>query len=351
VVGKRRELVYWMCQLAGWYVAAAIGLLVVLQREESFAPAWKLAVTFGAGATIAIACTHVYRGWIGRHGWAALSPARLLPRALAASLILGITIPFAAAPFWLLMLGDGTASVRQWAPPAVFQWSWMVFVWGVVYFGFHYFERWRQAELDKLQLAVVAAEARLNGLMSQLNPHFLFNCLNSVRALIVEDPARAQTTVTALSNLMRYSMQAVRIAIVPLETEMEMVRTYLSLEGVRLDERLTTTIEIAPETRSVQIPTMLVQSLVENGVKHGIERLPAGGAIAVASWLEQGTLRVRVTNSGRIVARDDSTRIGLANARERLRLLYGARASLALTDDGRSVVADLSVPVGAGAAG
>jgi LytS/YehU family sensor histidine kinase len=120
---------------------------------------------------------------------------------------------------------------------------------------------------------------------------------------------------------------------------------------VRLDERLTTTIEIAPETRSVQIPTMLVQSLVENGVKHGIERLPAGGAIAVASWLEQGTLRVRVTNSGRIVARDDSTRIGLANARERLRLLYGARASLALTDDGRSVVADLSVPVGAGAAG
>lgn len=221
---------------------------------------------------------------------------------------------------------------------------WCVFIWNVAYFAVHYFERWRQAELDKLQLAVIAAEAKLNGLMSQLNPHFLFNCLNSVRGLIVEDPAKAQAAITSLSELMRYSMQASRIATVPLEAELEMVQTYLSLEAVRLDERLTSELDIAEDSRPVPIPTMLVQLLVENAVKHGIEHLPAGGSIRVSSWLDVGTLHVRVTNSGQIVSRAGSTRLGLVNARERLRLLYGTRASLALREDGRSVVADLSLP-------
>lgn len=181
--------------------------------------------------------------------------------------------------------------------------------------------------------------------MSQINPHFLFNCLNSVRALIVEDPAKAQAAVTALSELMRYSMQASRVATVPLETEIEMVRTYLSLEEVRLDERLVSRFEIAADTRPVPIPTMLVQLLVENGVKHGIERLPDGGTISIASWLDEATLHIRVTNTGKLVVRAGSTRIGLVNARERLRLLYGDQASLALREDARSVIADLSLPL------
>jgi len=136
---------------------------------------------------------------------------------------------------------------------------------------------------------------------------------------------------------------------VPLETEIDMVRTYLSLQEVRLDERLSSRIDIAADTRGVQVPTMLVQELVENGVKHGVERLPGGGTIGVASWLDDDMLRVRVTNTGKITACDGSTRVGLANARERLRLLYGERASLALREDGRSVVAELVVPRALGA--
>ena len=284
---------------------------------------------------------------------AALGPVKLLPRVAVASVVIGVVIPISVLPVWMIVLGDRVSPVAVWAPPAIAGWTWIVFIWSVFYFGAHYFERWRQAELDKLHLQVSVAQAQLHGLMSQLNPHFLFNCLNSVRALIVENPAVAQTTVTELSNLMRYSMQAGRVATVPLETEMDMVRTYLLIEGVRLDERLTCHIDIAPETRSVPIPTMLVQLLVENGVKHGIERLPDGGVIRVESRIDDETLRVSVVSSGRIVPRNGSTRVGLSNARERLRLLYGERASLALReelDDGGSVVAELSVPVSGGAA-
>ncbi|HKE14129.1 MAG TPA: histidine kinase [Kofleriaceae bacterium] len=346
----KRGLIYWFCQIGGWFSVTEIALAFVLYSSPRDVAPWQLAITYNAGAALAVAWTHLYRGHIRRRQWAALSPARLLVRVLGGSAVLGAAIPLSAYPVWLFVLRDRVDPIAAWGPPAFMTWSWCVLMWSVIYFGVHYFERWRQAEVDKLRLAVAAAEARLEGLMSQLNPHFLFNCLNSVRALIVEDQGKAQTTVTELSNLMRYSMQAGRIPTVPLEVEIDMVRTYLSLEGVRLDERLTTRIEIAPETRSVPVPTMLVQLLVENGVKHGIERLADGGAIEVAARIEDGALRVRVTSSGRIVASDGSTRVGLANARERLRLLYGAAASLALREDGGSVVAELSLPVTRGRA-
>ena len=353
-VARKRQLIYWSCQIGGWFVAGWIFLLFTLAGDRSGVLWWELAITYNASCALAIVWTHVYRGIIRRRGWAGLSPVRLLPRVAAASAVVGTVIPFSVLPVWMLVLGDRVSPVADWAPIAIASWTWIVFIWSIFYFGVHYFERWRQAELDNLHLQVSVAEAQLHGLMSQLNPHFLFNCLNSVRALIVEDPAKAQRTVTELSNLMRYSMQAGRVATVPLETEIDMVRTYLSLEGVRLDERLSSHIDMAPETRAVPIPTMLVQLLVENGVKHGIERLPDGGVIRVTSRIEDGALRVSVSNSGRIVARDGSTRVGLSNARERLRLLYGERASLALREEpgeaGRSVVAELSVPVPGGAA-
>jgi Histidine kinase len=344
VPGKsKRRRIYWACQIGGWFLSAQLALLFLTGGDDE-PRAWQLAISMNASAASAILWTHVYRAAIRKRGWAGLSPGRLLPRVSLGSVLVGTAITFTSGPVWLLVLGDRGASVSEWAPPAIMNWSSLALGWSVVYFGVHYFERWRQAELENLQLAVAAAEARLHGLMSQLNPHFLFNCLNSVRALIVEDPSKAQTTVTELSNLMRYSMQAGRVVTVPLETEIEMVRTYLSLEGVRLDERLASEIDMAPDTRSVPVPTMLVQLLVENGVKHGIERLPDGGAIRVVSRLVGGALRLSVTSSGRLVAQAGSTRVGLANARERLRLLYGERAGLTLREESGSVVAELTLP-------
>jgi hypothetical protein len=343
----RRTLLYWLCQLAGWFSWTVIGLLFALAGPIGLTDlvTWRYLVLLAATPVSSIAWTHLYRAYLRRRGWTGLGPGKLLSRILPASVVLGILIPYTAMPLYLILYPERSQVFGIWVLPAVGSSIWCVLIWNFAYFGIHYFERWRQAEMDNLQLAVVATEARLHGLMSQINPHFLFNSLNSVRALVVEDPAKAQAAVTALSELMRYSMQAGQVATVPLETELEMVRTYLSLEAVRLDERLTSELDIAADTHPVPIPTMLLQLLVENGVKHGIERLPAGGTIGVASWLEAGTLRVRVTNTGQIVARDDSTRVGLANARERLRLLYGERASLALREDGHSVIADLTVPV------
>lgn len=340
---RRRALAYWLCQVIGWSVWGVIGILYSLSLPGPTASAWKYAATYGVSVVVEIAWTHAYRGVIRRGGWIALPPGRLLRRVVVASLVLGLVIPYTQVPVYYVVYPERFGLVGPWMLPALMSTTLSVLLWSATYIAIHYFERWRQAEVDKLQLAVVAAEGQLHGLMAQLNPHFLFNCLNSVRALIVEDPAKAQVAVTALSNLMRYSLQ--RAATVPLATELEMVRTYLSLEQIRFDERLTSELAIADDAGAVLVPTMLVQGLVENGVKHGVEPLPDGGTIAIAAWRDGEALRVRVTSPGKIAPRAGSTRVGLANAHERLRLLYGGRASLALREDGPGVVAELSLPL------
>jgi hypothetical protein len=341
---RRRAQVYWLCQVAGWSSWTGVGLSYALVSDSRMS-LWPFLPTYVASIASSIGWTHLYRLVIRKHGWTALGPGKLLARVLPVSVALGIVIPYTTLPLYLALYGQRATAFGLWVAPAVVGTTWCVAIWNMAYFGIHYFERWRQAEVDKLQLAVVATEARLQGLMAQINPHFLFNCLNSVRALAVEDPAKAQTAVTALSELMRYSLQAGQVPTVPLETEIEMVLNYLSLEVIRFDERLTTGVEIDDATRRVQVPPMMVQALVENGVKHGIERLPAGGSIGVSAQLDGDCVFVRVSNTGKITAQEGTTRIGLANARERLRLLYGERARLALREDGGAVIAELRVPV------
>jgi LytS/YehU family sensor histidine kinase len=152
--------------------------------------------------------------------------------------------------------------------------------------------------------------------------------------------------VTQLAAILRYSLQSGKALTVPLGEELEIVITYLQLEAIRFEERLAINMQMAPETLSIQVPPMLLQSLVENGVKHGIEKLPQGGKISVTSRMNHNTLKIEVMNSGRLLERSDSTQIGLANVRERLRLLYGDGAALVLRNDGPdSVLAEITIPV------
>jgi two-component system, LytTR family, sensor kinase len=179
----------------------------------------------------------------------------------------------------------------------------------------------------------------LQSLRSQVNPHFLFNALNSVRALVVEDPRLAQDAVTKLSELLRYSLQSNKVDLVELSAEIEMVRDYLAIEEIRFEERLRVSFDIDPAALSAEIPSMLLQVLVENAVKHGIAKLPRGGIVAVSGRITVGMLRLEVINSGRVRAAGKTTGIGLENTRQRLRLLYGDRAWLTLNNCGDDLVA------------
>ncbi len=342
----KRFHVYLLCQVLGWYAHAAGNILFTAMDSPV---TWKSVAVYGWGALAGILTTHLLRARIRRRQWLRLSPLRALPRLFAASVAGGVAITALVTLAWPLAFG--AANLRNgpwtWVVPVVFIWSITVFLWEVIYFGVHYFEKLQTSELEKLRLEVSAKDAELRVLLSQVNPHFIFNCLNSLRALIVEDPERAQSMVTELSNILRYTLHSGRTRTVPLESELEAVAAYLKLEGIRLEERLQVRMEVDPRTLATRIPPMLLQTLVENGIKHGVARLPRGGQIRVASQRESAAVKIQVRNSGQLVEAGGSTRLGLENARERLRLLYGEAASLVLRNaGGDAVVAEISIPMG-----
>jgi sensor histidine kinase YesM len=201
----------------------------------------------------------------------------------------------------------------------LFNFSILFFGWSLIYFGLHWLDRSRRAERTQLRY-----------LKSQLNPHFLFNALNSVRGLIAEDPARAQASITRLANLLRVALGSVTADTVPLARELEVVGDYLALEAVRLEHRLTVTLEIAPDALAAAVPSMLVQTLVENAIKHGVARRRDGGELAVRAQVHGGMLELAVSNTPAPDAGERGNGVGLANATERLQLLFGDRATLRL---------------------
>jgi LytS/YehU family sensor histidine kinase len=164
-------------------------------------------------------------------------------------------------------------------------------------------------------------------------PHFLFNCLNTLRGMILEDPRKAQDMVTRLAGLLRYNLKQDSQTAVPLETEVEIASDYLALELIRFEERLRVSFSIDPAAAQTRVPALLLQTLVENAVKHGISHLPQGGEVAVRATRQDGALELVVENTGSLRSADASgTQKGLALARERLRLMYGERARLDLTE-------------------
>jgi LytS/YehU family sensor histidine kinase len=188
-----------------------------------------------------------------------------------------------------------------------------------------------RAEVRQAQLGEALRAAELRLLKSQLNPHFLFNALNGLRSLIADEPDRARDAVTHLARTLRYTLASSDEDLVTLERELEMVDDYLALESMRLAERLRVEREIDPAARGMRVPAMLLQTLVENAIKHGIAELKAGGTLRLSARLDGAELVLRVENP-RPPAPSPAAApgVGLRNATERLRLLFGERARLQL---------------------
>ncbi|MCP3136526.1 sensor histidine kinase [Pyxidicoccus xibeiensis] len=323
-----RAWVYAACQLGGWGLYA--GLNTVLAWK-----AWSTPLGWVLVSLSALALTHVARAQLSLRDWARLPLPTLSVRVLATAVMLGVVqcVPaFLVGVYVARVYTLEQARVLGFVMSA-FVWSLMMLLWLLIYFVVHAVEHARHAELErwKLEAAVQAAELRF--LKAQLQPHFLFNCLNSVRALISEDPARAQEVVTRLSSLLRYALAAREPETVPLERELQVVRDYLGLEGVRLEERLRVREDVEPAALCVPVPAMLVQTLVENAIKHGVGLTPEGGEVAVSARVHGGTLLLEVANTAAPLphaTRPEGSGVGLHNASERLRLLCGAGASLQL---------------------
>jgi two-component system sensor histidine kinase AlgZ len=192
------------------------------------------------------------------------------------------------------------------------------------------------------------SEARIAALQARMQPHFLFNALNTIAALVRSDPEAAEATVEDLSEILRASLTHGALPLRPFREELSLVRAYAGVEQRRLGARLSMRWQISPEVLDVGVPTLSLQPLVENAIKHGIASRIDGGLVSVEAVRAADTIQVTVTDEGEGFAAGWTEGTGLGNLRQRLESLFGGRAALA-TFPGPGGRVRMTVPVGRGA--
>jgi len=210
--------------------------------------------------------------------------------------------------------------------------------------AFDFYERYRERALQAAQLETSLADARLHALELQIQPHFLFNTLNAISGLVrVKRNDEAIAMLAGLSELLRYTLDHAGDQKVPLDAELAVLRRYLEIQRARFPDRMSFTIEASSEAGRGAVPTLLLQPLAENAIRHGIERSASPGVVNVRAFRNNGHLNIEVFNTGTLGNRSDSG-IGVRNTLERLRHLYGDEAQFALKSAGEGVMASVSIP-------
>ena len=331
---------YWAYQAFYWGLFAAISLAINVINGGNLR---NLVISHILFFFYNIGLTHVFRGQIQRWRLHRPSAVRMRLWLFAGILVIGLIQTVLVISIDTALNGEPWNS---WPLVAVVSLGWGMYigtlVWTIVYVRIT--ERRAQEKREvEMQMAVRAAELR--ALEAQVNPHFLFNCLNSIRGLVVENASLAQDMITRFAALLRYNLNHDRQHTVPLAEEAEIVADYLALESVRFEGRLRVQVTVDPEVRAMQVPPMILQALVENALKHGIARRPEGGDVRIHAAASNGRVVLEVTNSGELgPAQRSDTQLGLKNIRERLHLLYGDRASLSLQNGDGTVVAKVEIP-------
>lgn len=326
---------YWILQILGWTLVACLAMLM-FGRVLGLAAAWA-----GASGLLWSDLWHRFikaRRWnTGAIRWRMLAVPVLVLAPLQ-SLSMALLI------FFVLRKVDGPG---DWLPGAIVLWSCVFLAWQAGYQAALALRRANQFEATALRMEVQAKDAELRALQAQVNPHFFFNSLNSIRALVYEEPDSASQMIDQLASLMRYALQSGQSDTVPLHKELEAVEAYLAIEKIRFEERLRASIDVEPGLEDVRIPPMSLQTLVENAVKYGVEMSTTGSDIRITARRAGGNALIEIANAGAIRAIGDSTKVGLTNTRKRLALSMGEEASLQLSESSGWVRATLQFPVSA----
>lgn len=338
----RGRLYHWL-HGGGWSAAVLILLSIrILFSGQTPVPPLEY-LNWALYAVSAIVLTHQLR--IRTRHWLDLPFSRAWYRYLAATIVIGF---FLGAQVVLVggawRLFSGARFPLEFFVSAWINGVFLTLMWTAIYITIVSIRRLAEAKTRALQLELAAKDARLQNLQAQVNPHFLFNGLNTVRALITEEPAKASEAVTWLSQILRYSLRSDATPTVTFAEELEMVTQYLELEKLRFEERLKVHIAVEPAVMEARVPPLLLQTLVENAIKHGIANLPGGGAVIVEAGAGHNRIELTVRNTGKLSNPPVEPGIGLKNTRERLCLLYGTAASCELVERNGEVAATVILP-------
>ncbi len=257
---------------------------------------------------------------------------------LAASILFSASwlVLRAGIEYWQSRAGDAPVTFSAAFSRALFATFFinLLIYWVIVSVGHavEYYRRYQARGIRAAELEKRLAEARLEALQMQLNPHFLFNTLHAISSLVHKDAEAADRMIARLSDLLRTALDTASTQEVPLRQELDFLRSYLEIEQTRFGDRLKVNLDIDPATLEARVPNLILQPLVENAIRHGIEDQAKDGILELRARRENGNLCVEVSDNGAGLPKNESPaeRIGLSNTRARLRELYGARHTFEL---------------------
>jgi len=337
-----KSKLYWICQLSGWLVYVLLNLVFFI-LQSPFKANEILIYLFWLPLGICI--THGFRFVVVKSNLMKVKIYFQIPLVIIGSFINASIFYFAefllqkALKIEVQDIGviDIVANVINYA--------FVFFFWSLAYFAYHFLMNYTQAEMKTLRWEASMKEAELNKIKSQLNPHFMFNSMNSIRALIDENPIKAKEAVTQLSNILRNTLMMEKNKLISFKDEIKIVYDYLNLEKIRYEERLNFTISQSDDTNHFQIPPLLLQTLVENAIKHGISKLPKGGSIDVNSEIKNQLLEIKISNDGKFEENSISdSGFGLKNSIERLKYLFGNTSFISINNENNKVVTRVIIP-------
>jgi two-component system LytT family sensor kinase len=339
-----KERLYAIFQLCGWSIFALFQ--IVYSYDSSGSITTRRLVFFIIEAFLCLGVTHAFRTLIRRWAWLSFPIHKLVPAVFIAVFAMALIVYFLKIPVNVLLgrlFNPQTAFDVQQILGQSIVYSIVFFLWTVFYFTYHYFDQYNKS----LKYEASMIEIELNNLKSQLNPHFIFNALNSIRALVDENPRKSKQAINQLSNILRKSLASDKKGLTNFDDELKIVKDYLGLESIRFEERLKTEFDIHPESQRFLVPPLMIQTLVENGIKHGISRLTPGGLIQVKTDVEGDKLRIQIRNSGHMVngVKRGKSGLGIKNTVQRLKLLYGDDASFKIANENDNfVLTELVIP-------
>ena len=335
---------YWLIQIVGWSLYALLNIYIsFFVPNDSHVKTITINILLIAGG---IAITHYFRKFLIKRKWFELETTSLITRVLAANILMA----FAFCVWQYILLNiffsdiENISSLRQLIKP--FMSAYLILLgWSLIYFTWSYIESNRSRIIERLQLQNDMQELELKSMRANLQPHFIFNSLNSIRALVKEDPDASREAITKLSKILRSSISTKENSIT-LDEELRLVENYLHLEKIRFEERLQYEFNIAYNTRTAMVPPMLLQNMVENAVKHGISLQEDGGTIWLSAEIDDDLIKIRIKNEGKINEENKlkGTGFGMSSSQKRLNHLYPEAPPINMKEEDNHVIVEICIP-------
>ena len=339
---------YWGFQSLGW-ISFTSGNLLFNYFSNGEISIWDI-IYSTLIVVLGISLSHFVRFVFNLYGWRNEGITRIFHKLGILSVLVGtlnITLLYLISSLWNTALIDNFTKAEFFAQSGTF--ATIYFIWGIIYFAVYFFRNFKKEEIKNLTQEGKLKEIQLNKFKSQLNPHFIFNSMNGIRSLIDEDAQKAKEGITQLSNILRHTLTLEKKSLISVEEELKLVEDYLNLEKIRLEERLEYKINTSPSCLHFQVPPMLIQTLAENAIKHGISNLIKGGRLVINSSSDQDFLLMQIINTGQYTPKAERTEtasgFGLENSRQRLRFIFGNKASMEIKNlNDNEVITKLKIP-------